>query len=138
MKAKNVLVLPLWPVDRGLALIACLGVIAYRRWISPHKGFTCAYGTLTHEPSCSTVALQAFRTQIFSQAMPAVRRQLTKCRETYNHFVSEQLNAANNQSFPHASSTNETALGCGPCEANPPLKKDDGKPPSEPQKTQDR
>jgi putative component of membrane protein insertase Oxa1/YidC/SpoIIIJ protein YidD len=86
MKLKTILMFMLWPVNRGLGLLAWLGVWVYRRWISPYKGFCCAYAALTKEPSCSAVGLQAFRENTFSQAIPIIWAQLSRCRAAYINY----------------------------------------------------
>lgn len=85
----------LWPLDRLLAILAFVAVLAYRRWISPRKGFKCAVGALTEEPSCSEVGLEAFRRRTLSAALPVIWAQFAKCRKSYGEYKSDLLMHAN-------------------------------------------
>ncbi|MFM9961824.1 MAG: membrane protein insertion efficiency factor YidD [Planctomycetaceae bacterium] len=91
----NLLSTLLWPADRTLALLAYVGVAGYRRWISPHKGFVCAHGALTREPSCSAFALRAFGELTLSQALPLIRLQFARCRHTYAVHRNDLIDSAN-------------------------------------------
>ena len=48
------------PLDRFLGRSARRAVIFYRKHLSAHKGYRCAYAVATGGPTCSTFALEAF------------------------------------------------------------------------------
>jgi putative component of membrane protein insertase Oxa1/YidC/SpoIIIJ protein YidD len=73
-------------LNRGLACLGYFSVLFYRLVISPRKGFKCAHGALTSEPSCSAVALEAFRTETFTAAVQIIHKQLTRCRRTFTDY----------------------------------------------------
>lgn len=114
MKVIAIVMFALWPLNRGLALAAYVCVSAYRRWISPRKGFRCAHGALTGEPSCSDVAARAFRKTTFTQAVPIVRAQFHRCRRTYAAYRNDLIDAANNHLAQFASLAAAGAIGCCP------------------------
>jgi putative component of membrane protein insertase Oxa1/YidC/SpoIIIJ protein YidD len=126
MRFKVIVMFILWPADRGLALLAWLGVLWYRRWISPHKGFDCAHGALTTEPSCSAVGLQAFGEKTFSEAIPIILAQFSRCRSTYARYQNDLINDANTHlaQFGALAATGVVigcCPGCGPGGGDGPL-----------------
>lgn len=100
-------------VDRTAAALGLLGVQGYRRYISPYKGFRCAHGALTGQPSCSEVAVNALRRHRFTKAIRIIRAQLTRCRATYLQFNDVITSAAD-----HVSQFPALADGqcCQPCD----------------------
>ena len=73
----------IWPANRAAALLAFIFVKAYQHLISPYKGFLCAHGAFTAEPSCSQVAASTFLANSFSQSLPIIHTQFRRCRTTY-------------------------------------------------------
>jgi len=104
----------LWPIDRALALLGFIGVWAYRRYVSSRKGFRCAVAALTQEPSCSDIALEAFRGKTFSQALPDIRLQFARCRKTYAEYSRDLLNSANAHLATFAALGTVGAISCCP------------------------
>lgn len=82
------------PIDRFGALVALVGVGVYRRWISPHKGFVCAHGALTGEPSCAEYAARTLRRHTLSESIPLIRLQFERCRATYRERKQDLLDRA--------------------------------------------
>jgi putative component of membrane protein insertase Oxa1/YidC/SpoIIIJ protein YidD len=112
MRFKAIAAQVLWPIDRTLALTAYLGVASYRRWLSPWKGFACAHGVLTREPSCSEVAARALLTTTFSKSIPVITNQFECCRRSYGAYRNDLIGAANNHLLQFGSLAGVSALGC--------------------------
>lgn len=61
-----------------------LGAIwGYQQYISPHKGFRCAYSVRHGGTGCSGYAKHAIRDHGLWRAIPAIRRRLAECRVAY-------------------------------------------------------
>ncbi len=63
---------------RGLALLL---IQAYRRWISPYKGFACAHRMHCRGASCSKVGERLIRRHGLRQGLPLLRERLRRCGE---------------------------------------------------------
>jgi putative component of membrane protein insertase Oxa1/YidC/SpoIIIJ protein YidD len=50
--------------------LAINSITAYQQYISPHKGYCCAYRILSGEPSCSAYAIQQIQTHGVFEATP--------------------------------------------------------------------
>lgn len=72
-------------LKKAVDSIACgvmIGFIeSYQRWLSPRKGFSCAYRAERGGDSCSQFARQAFRRGGFGPACRAVAVRLRQCGE---------------------------------------------------------
>ncbi|MES3024627.1 MAG: membrane protein insertion efficiency factor YidD [Pseudomonadota bacterium] len=74
------------PLDTVLRALA-LGMIRfYRRFISPYKGFRCAYCALTGNASCSTLGYRAVRRYGAFQGVQVLRGRLAKCGVAYRRY----------------------------------------------------
>lgn len=63
--------------------IALAAITFYQRFISPHKGFSCAFHAYTGKSSCSTYGYRAIaRHGIFAGVM-LIRRRLERCGDAY-------------------------------------------------------
>jgi putative component of membrane protein insertase Oxa1/YidC/SpoIIIJ protein YidD len=58
-------------------------ILAYQRWISPHKGYCCAYRRLTGARSCSEYARQTVLAHGVVTLARALPRQFARCRRAY-------------------------------------------------------
>lgn len=56
---------------------------AYQRFVSPYKGFRCAYGVLHGDGTCSSRILRAVRERPSREWLPAVRAQFAQCSAAY-------------------------------------------------------
>ncbi|MCC7294109.1 MAG: membrane protein insertion efficiency factor YidD [Phycisphaerales bacterium] len=63
-------------------LLAML-ITLYQRWISPMKGFRCAYRAVTGGPSCSNVIRADLLREGVWRALPLARTQFRRCRQAY-------------------------------------------------------
>ena len=73
----------------GLALIG-----AYQRYLSPRKGFRCAYGVLHGGGTCSSIGKRLLREQGMVSFFKGMRVQFTACRLAAQQ-LSEQLQDPN-------------------------------------------
>lgn len=62
---------------KALALLAIRG---YQRWLSPHKGFSCAYRSWCGHASCSTLGLRAIRRFGVWRGLQVLDGRLQQCR----------------------------------------------------------
>lgn len=65
---------------RDLALSA---IGAYKRYLSPHKGFCCAYREHTGRASCSTLGSRAIRRHGVLRGIAILRARLARCGEAH-------------------------------------------------------
>lgn len=65
---------------RELALTA-IGV--YQRYVSPHKGFCCAYRARTGRASCSALGARAIRRWGLRRGLAVLKLRLRRCGEVY-------------------------------------------------------
>ncbi len=56
----------------------------YRRFLSPHKGFACAYRVNGRGASCSAFAERVLRRGCGLEAIPLIRRRLIICRSVHH------------------------------------------------------
>jgi len=63
-----------------LALAAFSG---YRRFVSPYKGFRCAYGAIHHRGSCSDVGLRITRRFGARRMLQLLPLQAARCRAAF-------------------------------------------------------
>lgn len=68
---------PLAAPSLGAAMLL-RAIAAYQRWLSPRKGFACAYRVRHGGPGCSGYAEAAIRAEGLA-AWPKVRRRLSAC-----------------------------------------------------------
>ena len=76
--------------DRVAARGAVGAIIAYRRWISPHKGFSCAHQFVHGEGTCSAFGLDVFRTHGFRQAWALLRLRFQECKMAAHRIDEER------------------------------------------------
>lgn len=73
--------------DRLAARAAVICIKAYRRWISPRKGFRCAHAAMTNGESCSDVGLRVFSSRRpVLECVREVTQQRARCRESFNQY----------------------------------------------------
>ena len=70
--------------------LAITSIIGYQRYLSPHKGFCCAYHHETGKDSCSAYALRVVRRKGALALFTALPRQFARCREAYQMYLSRQ------------------------------------------------
>ncbi len=66
-----------------LSKLALGAIWGYQRYLSPRKGFRCAYSLHHGGTGCSGFAKHAIRDKGLWQAAPAIRQRLRDCRAAY-------------------------------------------------------
>lgn len=77
-----------------LSKAALGGIWVYQHYISPHKGFRCAYSVRHGGTGCSGYAKYAIRNHGLWRAVPIVRERLRACKAAYAD-LREQCHCAN-------------------------------------------
>ncbi len=67
-----------WPRRLLLAAILC-----YQRWVSPRKGFVCAYRVHAGRASCSTLGYRAVRRHGVFTGLGLLRERMARCGAAY-------------------------------------------------------
>ncbi len=76
--------------------IALLAIRGYQRFISPYKGFRCAYGLHTGRCTCSGLGYRAIRRYGVVDGLSVLRERLTRCGQVHRmhlptpHALSKQ------------------------------------------------
>lgn len=93
--------------------IAIFAIDSYKRYISPRKGFCCAYRVNTGRQSCSTLGLRAIRRYGTILGLALLRRRLYLCGVVVRRHQSPP------HMRPHRSQRGDCDLGCDlPCDFN--------------------
>ena len=73
------------PLDRPerMRSLALQAIVAYQRYLSPHKGFCCAYRSLTGRLSCSSYAAKAIGRSGVLAGVRLTLRRLRRCSAAY-------------------------------------------------------
>ncbi len=58
----------------------------YQRYVSPHKGFCCAYRVHTGGLSCSQYTKEVIQENGLFKALPLVKKQFSKCKIAYQEI----------------------------------------------------
>ncbi len=92
----------------------------YRKYISKHKGFKCAYGVKHGRNTCSGIGLKAFKKAGFFKGMKLLRRQFDRC--IIAHYELKEANPDIGKykrlSYHHSSQRGFVDCGdaCGSCD----------------------
>jgi putative component of membrane protein insertase Oxa1/YidC/SpoIIIJ protein YidD len=79
--------------------VVLIMIRAYQRWISPYKGFSCAYRLHAGGQSCSGYGYDVVRRFGAPMGMKLLRRRMTKCGEIFYrhcHHIKTNLSAKAN------------------------------------------
>jgi putative component of membrane protein insertase Oxa1/YidC/SpoIIIJ protein YidD len=76
-----------------LGRTAALAIVGYQRFISPYKGFCCAYRWETGRPSCSETARRIALRHGLLVLWKALPRQFDRCRAAYAAFLARAASA---------------------------------------------
>jgi len=63
--------------------LAISGINGYQRYISPYKGYKCAYSYYTKGCSCSEYAKQSIENYGIIKSIPLINLRLKECRVVY-------------------------------------------------------
>jgi putative component of membrane protein insertase Oxa1/YidC/SpoIIIJ protein YidD len=92
--------------------VAVLAAIRlYQRFVSPYKGFSCAYRVHTGRCSCSTLGHRAIRRLGVVAGLIVLRERLHRCGDVYRQHRRTTLPAAM-----FASQRGDCDPGCLPCD----------------------
>jgi len=92
-------------------------IVLYQRYISPHKGYSCAHSALHGNLSCSSWAIQVLEKQKFYLFFPLMKRRFHACNQAYKD-LKKKKSAINKDSdnidpCPCKGSIVEGCLVCG-------------------------
>lgn len=63
--------------------LAIVVIEYYQKYISPHKGYCCAYSYYTGKPSCSEFTKQCIQKYGIIKTIPLFSKQIEKCKIVY-------------------------------------------------------
>lgn len=92
-----------------------LSIGAYQRYISPHKGFCCAYRAHTGKRSCSAwgrAIVQKLGLIAFLAFLP---KQFARCKQAYANVIAKRQAALNLPSKDRKKKND--VIDCNPCDA---------------------
>jgi len=93
----------------------------YQRWMSPHKGFRCAYGVHTGRCGCSELGYRAIRRFGLMRGWGVLRDRTGLCAEVHRRPAQTHPPLLRR---PHARERGDCDCGVLPCDLDaPPLKK---------------
>lgn len=96
--------------DRRMRTILLWCIRAYQRYISPYKGFCCAYRAHTGRQSCSNLGFRAIRRYGVILGMAVLRRRTYLCGVAYRRHLQDSRR-------PHRFQRGDCDLGCdAPCD----------------------
>ena len=71
---------------------ALLLILFYQKFLSPYKGFCCAYHQYTGRTSCSGLGYRAIRHFGVIKGVGVLKMRLSKCNEVYQaHYFEKQM-----------------------------------------------
>jgi uncharacterized protein len=73
--------------------LALAGIGAYRRYVSPHKGFGCAWRVHRGGASCSLLGLRAVRRHGVQRGLLMLRERLARCADVHRRHHPRGLHA---------------------------------------------
>ena len=99
----------------------------YQKYISPYKGFRCAYGCYHKTSSCSAIIKNIIAEQGLLAGWPLIKQQFKQCQTAYSLLINddEQPPPPENESSCYRECKKETEdcigqvaceIGCGSCD----------------------
>lgn len=77
---------------------AVIAINGYQRYISPHKGFCCAYRVVTGEDSCSEYVKKTIIRKGFFRSLTEIRNRFQDCKESARYInKAKEAEASNKQ-----------------------------------------
>lgn len=70
-------------LNSATSTLAIALIDAYRTWVSPYKGFRCAYGARGGKVTCSCFGLRVFKRTTPLKALGVLKKRLDLCRLAY-------------------------------------------------------
>jgi len=65
-------------------------IIFYQKYISPHKGYCCAYRAYSGKNSCSEFAKVTIQENGFIKAILSIKKQFLKCKIAFKEIEKEK------------------------------------------------
>ena len=72
--------------SKFLQIAALKSIALYKRYISPYKGFSCAYRVHTDCASCSSLGYRAIRRFGFTQGLGILDKRLRRCAIAHSRY----------------------------------------------------
>ena len=63
--------------------LAIIGISYYQQYISPHKGYCCAYKHYTGKSSCSEFTKESIKKYGIIKTFPLFKEQIKRCQAVY-------------------------------------------------------
>ena len=104
--------------DSVFDVIAVKSIQGYQRYVSPHKGFSCAYRKLHGQKSCSQYFLSMISQLGLVEAIPLFHQRLADCKAAHANL---KLLSKKRRKIElcHCDSEPECDLPCGDCDSEP-------------------
>lgn len=83
--------------------IALLAIKAYQRYVSPHKGFCCAYRAHTGYSSCSALGYRAIRRYGVLQGITVLQQRFQRCSAAHQQSLALKKNPSHQHRLSHSS-----------------------------------
>lgn len=96
-------------VDRLLTPLALLAIKGYQRWLSPFKGFVCAYRVHTGRASCSVLGFRAMRWHGVFGGWVLLQQRTERCGVAHRRFGHNGFARA------RVAQRGDCDLGCADC-----------------------
>lgn len=98
---------------------AAAAIGAYRRYLSPYKGFCCAYRKVTGRRSCSAYALAIVERLGALALLQALPRQFARCKTAYARWLTAAQAAADGSARRRQARQTERRRWWEYCDCNP-------------------
>ncbi|HEU4816118.1 membrane protein insertion efficiency factor YidD [Janthinobacterium sp.] len=99
----------------ALAAALLLGIRAYQRYLSPWKGFTCAYRVLAGRDSCSAYGYRVIERHGLRVGLPLLQRRLRACSERHRQYQALHARGRSARYRAQAGHCDLPVTDCGDC-----------------------
>lgn len=100
-----------------LGWVAIVGIKAYRKWLSPIKGFKCAHGMATGKGTCSGLGLRYFQKTGPLKALMLLARQFDRCALAARSLRGEESKLGVDRRLGPRGMSQSGFVDCGGCDA---------------------
>lgn len=97
------------------ATVALRGIRAYQRYLSPYKGFSCAYRVLAAGDSCSAYGYKVIARQGLRLGWPLLQRRLRACGERHRQHRAAHAPGRSSRHRAQAGYCDLPVADCGDC-----------------------
>lgn len=88
--------------------LSVTAINSYQYYISPHKGYCCAYRAYTGEDSCSQFEKVAIQNNGLFSSFPLIKEQFKKCNFAFEEIKKEK----ENQKYKKSDACPDSLAGC--------------------------